>query len=175
VDTGSGLWVRRALDAIGSCDPRLVVVGAAGAEVSDLLPGDVIVIDNPNYQDGMGSSLRAGLQAVGNLDPAPQSPVGGREIDAALVMLVDLPGVGPAVIQRVMTAAGSADTARAAIVRAAFAGRPGHPVIFGRQHWPGVIQTAIGDRGARDYLAGHSAVLVECGDIGSGDDVDTPG
>jgi nicotine blue oxidoreductase len=156
------------LDVIAACDPRVVVVGAAGAEVAALLPVDVHVIDNPHHQDGMGSSLRAGLRAVDDVLPA-------AEIHAALVMLVDLPGVGPAVINRVIAAAGFADTARDAIVRAAFGGRPGHPVIFGRHHWPGVIEAAGGDRGARDYLADHPAVLVECSDIGSGEDVDTQG
>lgn len=154
----------------------MVVVGAAGAEVAALLPADVLVVDNPHYEDGMGSSLQAGLRAIGTLNSAaadPVSAIDSPEIDAALVMLVDLPGIGPEVIQRVVARAGSMHT-RDAIVRASFAGRPGHPVLFGQHHWLGVIAAAVGDRGARDYLAVHAAELVECGDIGSGEDVDTP-
>jgi hypothetical protein len=37
-----------------------------------------------------------------------------------------------------------------------------------------VAATATGDRGARDYLAAHDVVLVECGDLATGVDVDSP-
>jgi hypothetical protein len=46
-------------------------------------------------------------------------------------------------------------------------------VVLGRAHWRPVVATATGDAGARDYLAEHDAVLVECGDLASGADVDT--
>jgi CTP:molybdopterin cytidylyltransferase MocA len=163
VDNGSGPWVRRALDVVGGCDPRLVVIGAAADRVAALLPPGVLVVRNPEYTTGMGSSLRVGLRAL----------LEGESVDAAIVMLVDLPGVGSAVIDRVCRIAGSAPAARNLLMRAAFDGVPSHPVLIGRDHWAGVIQTATGDRGARDYLAAHATVLVECGDIGSGQDVDT--
>jgi CTP:molybdopterin cytidylyltransferase MocA len=162
VDTGSGPWVGRALDAVRGCAPRVVVIGAAADQVAALLPPDVLVVRNPNHAQGMGSSLRVGLQAL----------VGSDTVDAAVIMLVDLPGVGPAVIDRVCRAAGTTLIARDALVRAAFQGVPGHPVLIGRDHWPGVIELAVGDRGARDYLQAHPVVVVECGDIGSGVDVD---
>jgi CTP:molybdopterin cytidylyltransferase MocA len=37
-----------------------------------------------------------------------------------------------------------------------------------------VIATASGDAGARGYLVQHGVTLVECSDIGSGEDIDTP-
>ena len=49
---------------------------------------------------------------------------------------------------------------------------PGHPVVLGRDHWEGVAASAVGDRGARDYLAAHAVDLVECGDLATGADVD---
>jgi CTP:molybdopterin cytidylyltransferase MocA len=49
---------------------------------------------------------------------------------------------------------------------------PGHPVLLGRDHWAGVVETSTGDRGARDYLASHEVALVECGDLATGADVD---
>lgn len=99
---------------------------------------------------------------------------GERAVDAVLVMLVDLPGIGPAVIRRVLAAAGSPAQARSMLARAAFSGIPGHPVLLGRDHWTGVIGAAVGDRGARDYLRTRRVTFVECGDIGSGHDVDEP-
>jgi CTP:molybdopterin cytidylyltransferase MocA len=59
------------------------------------------------------------------------------------------------------------------LARAAYDGVPGHPVLIGRDHWAGVVETATGDRGARDYLAAHEVRLVECGDLASGVDVDS--
>jgi CTP:molybdopterin cytidylyltransferase MocA len=79
------------------------------------------------------------------------------------------------VINRVLSAIGSAPNARSCLARAAFDGIPGHPVLLGSDHWPGVIKKAVGDRGARDYLKGSRVRLVECADIGSGEDVDLPG
>jgi len=185
VDSGSGPWVRRALDALAGCGPRVVVVGAGADQVIALLPDDVRIVRNPAYAEGMGSSLRAGLLALTGLtgpSPAPghraqRSGSGDRVapvIDAALVMLVDLPGVGGPVVRRVCAAAGPVLDARKALLRASYDGTPGHPVLLGRDHWAGVIATAAGDSGARDYLRAHPPTLIECGDVGSGQDVDTP-
>ena len=64
---------------------------------------------------------------------------------------------------------------RGVLARAAYEGRPGHPVLLGRAHWPGVRNAAVGDAGARGYLAGRAdVVLVECADLADPDDVDTP-
>ena len=61
-----------------------------------------------------------------------------------------------------------------ALARSTYDGVVGHPVLIGRDHWAGVAATAEGDRGARDYLREHPPVLVECGDLASGVDQDTP-
>jgi CTP:molybdopterin cytidylyltransferase MocA len=60
-----------------------------------------------------------------------------------------------------------------ALARASYHGRPGHPVLIGRAHWPAVVTAASGDSGAKDYLADRGAELVECGDLASGEDVDS--
>ena len=66
-----------------------------------------------------------------------------------------------------------ASTGRGDLARAAYDGVPGHPVLIGRDHWAGVIETSVGDRGARDYLAAREVMLVECGDLATGVDVDS--
>ena len=63
---------------------------------------------------------------------------------------------------------------RRALGRAAYGGAPGHPVVIGRDHWDGVLGSLHGDVGARDYLATHDHVVVECGDLATGRDTDTP-
>jgi CTP:molybdopterin cytidylyltransferase MocA len=83
---------------------------------------------------------------------------------------VDLPDVTAEVVRRVVAAA----TGPADLVRATYAGRPGHPVLLGKDHWTGVQGTVAGDTGARDYLAAYDVTLVECGDLATGRDVDTP-
>jgi CTP:molybdopterin cytidylyltransferase MocA len=83
---------------------------------------------------------------------------------------VDLPGVTPAAVARLASGAGPST-----LRRASYDGRPAHPVVLGREHWAAVVASAKGDAGARDYLKGNPALkLVECADIATPDDVDTP-
>ncbi|TWF77991.1 nicotine blue oxidoreductase [Pseudonocardia hierapolitana] len=155
--------VRRAVEVLagGGCTPLLAVLGAAAEEVEPLLPSGVRAVLAPDWEEGMGASLRAGLAALEGLDPVP---------DAALVHLVDLPGVTPAAVAR-LAVLSSPDV----LARAAYEGRPAHPVLLGRAHWPGVRDAATGDSGARTYLSGHPDLeLIECGDLAVPDDVDTP-
>ncbi len=78
--------------------------------------------------------------------------------------MVDLPDVTAPVVRRLLDLPDSEDV----LARATYDGTPGHPVLLGRAHWSGVIDTATGDRGARDYLAAHPVTLVECGDLATG-------
>ena len=152
--------VRRALRVLadGGCAPRVVVVGAAAAAVRAVLPEDVTAVEAADWAEGMGASLRRGLATL----PA--------DVDAVLVHLVDLPGVTFAAVARLADRAGPAT-----LRRASYHGRPAHPVVLGRDHWAGVMESAKGDAGARDYLKANPALeLVECADIATPDDVDTP-
>jgi CTP:molybdopterin cytidylyltransferase MocA len=162
VDTGDGPWVLRALQTLDGLPLRVVVVGAAADRVTQLLPDDVTVVRNPDHGSGMGSSLSAGLSAL------------DREVDAAVVMLVDLPDVPAAAVRRVVGTAGDRAAARGALNRAGYRGTPGHPVLIGAEHIPGVLAAATGDRGARDYLARHTVTVVDCSDLAGGADVDEP-
>jgi hypothetical protein len=47
-------------------------------------------------------------------------------------------------------------------------------VLIGREHWAGVVASAQGDLGARAYLDANEVLLVECGDLATGRDVDRP-
>jgi CTP:molybdopterin cytidylyltransferase MocA len=161
-DTGHGPWVLRALDVLGQCDPRIVVVGARGDEVATLLPPEVTVVSNPDHPTGMASSLRAGLSRL----PA--------DADAVLVTLVDLPDISVAVAARVLAAA--CPDPRVALARAVFSGRAGHPVLIGRRHIAGLLEWMAGagpDTGAGGYLAEHCARRIDCSDLADGRDRDT--
>lgn len=146
----------------GGCAPVHVVLGASAAEVRARaeLPGCVLV-DNPDWAAGMGSSLRAGLASL--------STTGTR---AVVVTLVDQPGIGAEAVARVLAAYQSPSS----LVAAAYRGRRGHPVLFGADRWPAVAASAMGDRGARVYLQEHEQeiTLVDCSGIASPGDIDTP-
>jgi nicotine blue oxidoreductase len=144
---------------VGGAAPVVVVLGARADDVRALLPAGVRAVEAPDWAEGMGASLRAGLAALADTNA-----------DAAVVHLVDLPGVTAAAVARLVAVAGPD-----VLARAAYGGRPGHPVLLGRAHWAGVHAAAVGDAGARGYLAGRADVtLVECGDLATPEDVDTP-
>lgn len=160
VSDADGSWLERGVRVLddGGCDGVTVVLGARSAEAVAFLDGlGVDLVIAHDWESGMSASLCAGLRGM----PA--------DATAALVLLVDLPDLTADVVRRVLdTGAGPGSLARAT-----YGGRPGHPVLIGRAHWIGVIDTARGDRGARDYLETHDHLVVECDDLASGVDVDT--
>jgi CTP:molybdopterin cytidylyltransferase MocA len=187
--------VRRALRALagGGCGPLFVVTGAAADEVAEVVAGagaPVTVVHAPDWAEDMGASLWAGLDAVAAASAvaasAPDAQLadtkrGTRRHEArdspvsVLLHLVDLPGVGAPAIARLAALASAPGGGPEVLARASYDGVPGHPVLLGRAHWPGVHAAATGDAGARGYLAGHPELrLVDCTDVADPRDVDTP-
>lgn len=166
--------------AAAGCSPVIVVLGAGADEATALLrssgldaatPAPVIVRAE-DWADGVSASLRAGLLAATSLLSHPV---------AVAVVPVDVPGLAEATVRRLIGAApdgpaalGPADIGPATLRQARFGGRPGHPVVIGRAHWGDLVASLAGDAGARPYLLAHDVVPVECGDLESGADVDTP-
>lgn len=144
----------------GGADPVLVVTGAVAVEV----PG-TRAVRNPDWLSGMGSSLAAGLRALANEGAA-------GAVSAVVIALADQPLVGPTAVRRLITA----HHAGATVAVAAYGGRPRNPVLIAAVHWPEVLGMAAGDTGARPFLRAHPELvtLVECGDVGNPDDIDTP-
>ncbi len=142
----------------GGTDPVVVVTGAA--DLADSLGPGTVSVHNPDWASGMGSSLAAGLAAV----PSDRA--------AAVVALADQPLVGPESVRRLIAAYASG--ARVAV--ACYHGRPRNPVLLSRELWPAVLELATGDVGARPFLRAFPALVthVECGDVGSPDDIDSP-
>ena len=152
-------WLVRGIDVLTAAGgtPVVVVLGAAAAQGRALLRGrSVIIATAADWSAGLSASLRAGIAALPWSAPA------------VVVSLVDLPDVGETVVRRVL----DQGAAPATLARATYRGRPGHPVVLGRAHWPGVIAVAHGDTGARAYLDQNAPALVECADLSSGRDID---
>ncbi|MFF1379153.1 NTP transferase domain-containing protein [Streptomyces sp. NPDC058308] len=150
----------RVLREAGCARVHVVLGASADAVRARASLPHCVLIDNPEWEEGMGSSLRLGLDSLRGTGAA-----------AALVSLVDQPGIGAAATARVRAAYRSPST----LAAAAYGGRRGHPVLFGSAHWAGIGATAVGDRGARDYLREHAREisLVECGDVAQAYDIDT--
>jgi molybdenum cofactor cytidylyltransferase/nicotine blue oxidoreductase len=157
-------WLLRSIDVLrdGGCVDVTVVVGAEADAVRELLTDEnASVVEAARWAEGMGASLRTGLWALAQ---------SGDEAVAACVHLVDLPDVGAKVVARVIAAADPVTPD--ALVRATYSGRPGHPVLIGRDHWTPIAAGAGGDRGARTYLDAYDAQRIECADLATGRDVD---
>jgi nicotine blue oxidoreductase len=147
----------------GGTDPVLIVTGAAQVELRP--EHQARTVYNREWRTGMGSSLRAALRALTELEAGP-------EIGAVVVALADQPLVGAEAVGRLI----AAYRAGAGVAVAAYGGKPRNPVLLAREHWPEVIATATGDQGARAFLRTRPELvtLVECGDTGRPDDIDTP-
>ena len=138
----------------GGADPVFVVTGAAPVQLEG-----IHTVFNQQWRTGMGSSLRAALRA---LPP---------DVAAVVVALADQPLVGAEAVARLI----AAYRAGATVAVAAYEGKPRNPVLLAREHWPEVIATATGDQGARAFLRARPdlVTLIECGDTGRPDDIDT--
>ncbi|MGY1601432.1 nucleotidyltransferase family protein [Geodermatophilus sp. SYSU D00815] len=164
VEVDGELLVERAVRvAQAVCDPVLVVLGAQAVDVwRSARLEDVIVLANRDWETGMASSLRTGLDGLRGLP-------GGAAVDAAVVLLVDMPGMTSAAVRRLADHA-----APDALAVATYDGVRGHPVLLGREHWAGVAATATGDEGARRYLAAREVTEVDCTGLADPTDLDVP-
>ena len=163
VEYEGSLLVERAVGtAQVVCDPVLVVLGAQAVDVwREARLDNALLLVNQGWETGMASSLRTGLEGLRGLP--------GSGVDAALVLLVDMPGMTPAALERM-----AAHAAPGALAVATYDGVRGHPVLLGRDHWAGVIGTATGDEGARRYLATHDVTEVDCTGLADPADLDVP-
>ena len=142
--------------------PVIVVVGHERGEVEKALAGlPVQFVHNPDFAQGLGTSLKAGIAAV----PA--------EADGAIVCLADMPQVDASLLNRLIAAF---DPDRGAlIVMPTAEGRRGNPVLWSRRFFPDLMAIE-GDVGARHFIGRYSEAAVEVPLEGKAAlvDVDTP-
>jgi CTP:molybdopterin cytidylyltransferase MocA len=158
---GSLLVERAVRTATAVCDPVLVVLGARAVDVwrtADL--GGSAVLANKDWESGMASSLRVGLEGLRGWPD---------QVDAALITLVDMPGMTPEALEKVRL-----QGSPGALAVATYDGVRAHPVLIGREHWDGVIETLSGDEGARSYLSAHDVLEIDCTGLADPADLDVP-
>ncbi|MEV3901261.1 NTP transferase domain-containing protein [Mycobacterium sp. NPDC050551] len=150
-----GQWLETAVAALaeGGCADVVVVLGAALVEV----PPPARAVIASDWADGMSASVRAGITAIGSAD-------------LAVLHTVDTPDIGADVVRRVLAAAQESPSG---LARAVYGSRPGHPVVVHRRHWPQLLQSLSGDRGAGPFLRSRpDVVTVDCADLATGRDID---
>ena len=142
--------------------PVIVVTGHEKDKVAAALAGlPVRLVHNPDYAEGLGSSLRTGIAAV----PA--------EADGAIVCLGDMPQVDAPLIDKLIAAF---DPEKGAlVVTPTIDGRRGNPVVWSRRFFPDLMAVQ-GDIGARNLIGSYAEAVVEVPVVGEGAliDVDTP-
>ena len=148
----------------GGCREVVTVIGADAATVraaTDLSRHRVI--ENPDWNTGMGSSFRAGVAAA-----TPE--------DHVLIALVDQPGLTNETVARLL-----ASHRPGRVTAAAYRGPEGkllrgHPLLLDSSLRAEAAETATGDAGARFFLRAHPGLidLVDCSDLSGGEDLDSP-
>jgi molybdenum cofactor cytidylyltransferase len=142
--------------------PVIVVTGHQRERVEAVLAGlPVTFVHNPNFAEGLGTSLKAGIAAL----PA--------EVDGAIVCLGDMPQVDTALIDRLI---GALDPDKGALVVVpTIDGKRGNPVVWSRRFFADL--TAVeGDVGARYLIGRYPEAVIEVPLTGTAalTDVDTP-
>jgi molybdenum cofactor cytidylyltransferase len=157
--------LRHVLESLinSNADEIILVLGheadAIGKSVTEF---EIKVVINPDYKQGMASSLLQGLLAI---DPRSE---------AFLVLLADQPGIGPEIINRMIREFRQAIPKRG-IVRPVYRGLRGHPVLIGAQYLR-EARKLQGDVGARQILIDHPDDILEI-DVDQDavlKDIDTP-
>lgn len=140
--------------------PVVVVVGAKAEAVTGALHDiQVRIVPNPDWQTGMASSLKIGVETLERTFP-----------EAILVLLTDQPYVSRALLEQLIE---TATSSHKAIVASEYGDTLGVPVLF-RPEFFDALKSLTGDTGARKLVQQHPDDVVgvpfEQGNI----DLDTP-
>ncbi|MCW9035717.1 MAG: nucleotidyltransferase family protein [Rhodospirillales bacterium] len=156
--------IRRVIEQVQSstADSIVVITGHNSGELSKAL-GDFKgrCVHNPDYGEGMSTSLRCGIEAL------------EQNIDGALVILGDMPKVSSNHINKLIDAFDPENSVEACLP--VYENKRGNPVLWGRRYFDD-IRAISGDKGARDLILKfeNKITLVNMSDDGIFVDVDTP-
>ncbi|MFY9745201.1 MAG: nucleotidyltransferase family protein [Acidobacteriaceae bacterium] len=135
---------RLALEA--GCSPVLVVLGFEADQLQRELQGLAVdVVVNHEWREGMGASLRSGMQALRKTDLQPQ---------AVLILVCDQPRLTADHLRTLLARHQSAR--RIAITASVYARRAGVPALFSAKVFSALLASS-GDRGAKDLIRIHAA------------------
>jgi molybdenum cofactor cytidylyltransferase len=122
------------------CQSIVVVLGAHAVQIRleiDDLP--VRIVENLKWQAGMGTSIRAGIESLLELEPA---------LKAAIILLCDQPFVSASLINRLIELY---DSTPYSIVASAYSQVLGVPALFSDRHFPELL-TLNANTGAKQLI-----------------------
>jgi molybdenum cofactor cytidylyltransferase len=141
--------LRHVIDAIRATriEKIFVVLGHQAEETRALVDGDVELVVNELYRDGLSTSLKAGIAAL------------PEEIDGAMIFLGDMPDIDPTLIGHMIDCFDPAH--RRTIVTPQRGGRQGNPVLWGRAFFPVLLEKTQGDSGAKHLIRRYAEWVAE--------------
>ena len=160
---GESLVRRAATTALASRAARVFVVVGAEAEAVAREIEDLPVeqVENVHWAEGIGTSIRAGVEAATVVQPP---------LDAVLITLADQPAVTSALLDALIAAS---EAAPAGLVACEYAETLGVPALFARRHFD-ALRRLSGDRGGKALLAAHGEAVVRIRFAPAAIDLDTP-
>lgn len=162
LDVGGAPMLRRAVQSalLSCCRPVVVVCGAAaqavGESVADL---PVELVHNPDWEQGIGTSIRAGIEAVS-----------GHAVGATVLTLADQPLLTAGVFDRLVQLWRSG---LLPMVASEYDGTLGVPALFDRSLFADLLALPDGE-GCKSLLLERSSLVVRCACPQAGIDIDTP-
>jgi molybdenum cofactor cytidylyltransferase len=134
--------LRTIIDAAceAGCSPLVVVLGSDGEKIHpELANANVMEVRNANWQCGIGSSIRSGVQAL--IDHAP-------DVEAILLLVCDQPAVNARVMEDLIA---TRETTKKEIVASCYADTVGVPALFDRSLFGRLL--SLGDEaGAKSII-----------------------
>lgn len=161
--------IQAALDS--QARPIILVTGHQSTQIQSQLAQylpHIMLVENPDYQQGMSTSLRVGVQALTSLNTSPTSTY---SIDSVIVLTGDQPLITPAIIDSLIK---QRQTTGKRIVASFYEGKRRNPVLFAADLFPELLHVT-GDEGGRSVIEQHRQEIakVEHDDIPASYDVDT--
>lgn len=153
-------WVVNEVQRAAGLDEVVVVLGRAAEQIREKVAfGAARVVENPVYGHGCASSYRAGIEAISS------------NSDAIMIILGDMPGISPEIINRLADAWREGE---APIALCSYEGRKGHPMIFARSMFAQLFDLH-GDKAAWKLVDANAAAVQEVHfDLPFPDDINTP-
>jgi molybdenum cofactor cytidylyltransferase len=129
----------------------------------------ITLVENPNYPQGMSTSLRIGLQTLVTKDTKKE--LSSYSVDGALVILGDQPLMTTHVLDTLIA---TRQTTGKPIIAPLYNNRRGNPVLFDASLFPELMEVT-GDEGGRSIIERHphDVATVEVGNEPATYDVDT--
>ena len=143
--------VRRVVDAAdeAGCSPITVVIGSDGKKVAhELEQTSAAIVENETWRNGIGTSIRAGMQSLVERRPG---------LDAVVVLVSDQPLVEAELIKQIIARHGEMGKT---IIASGYSRTLGVPALFDRSHFEELL-TLPDDSGAKSIILSRRARVVE--------------